>query len=193
MGEETLSPRTTQKVLFSSAPAATIEREAATGSGSAPGTKPRDRRTGRRARTTESSQRAVDRPVMGEECVGDPAEPLARLVVVGARSARRSGCRSSSRARPRAPRAGGGGAACTAASGRARACPGATDGATGRADRRRTSTIGRSREPEQRILTGGARRALRAPGHHRERLVLAELARPEPRDRRSSAASQARW
>ena len=102
---------------------------------------------------------AVDRPVVGEERVGDPAEPLARLVVVerdrlvGAVAARhhQSGRRSR--------RAADGAAACTAASRRATGVPGATDGATGASGRRRTSTIGRSRDAEQRRLVRRRRSA----------------------------------
>ena len=70
----------TQKVDLSSAPAATSGRGDESGSGE--GANPRERRTGKLRRTTESSQRRW----IGRSCVRNasaiPAEPAAGLVVL---------------------------------------------------------------------------------------------------------------
>ena len=82
-GERNAScPRATQNVLFSSAPTARSGRAARTGSGTASGANPRERRIGKRRADDRVLAAPVDRTVVAEERVGDPAEPLARLVVV---------------------------------------------------------------------------------------------------------------
>ena len=128
---------------------------------------------------------AVDRPVVAEERVGDPAEPLAAsssskaigsserlpLVITSARAEVREQQVVERRVR--------------AASARATATPGRDRRRDRRARRRRrTSTIGRSRDASSARLVGVELASSSGLGrHHRERLVLAVLARAQPRDR----------
>ena len=133
-GERNASPpRATQNVLFSSAPAATIGRGAATGSGERAGhVAARAAEREAAARTTESSQRRWIGRSWARNASAIPAEPLPRLVVLERRSARRSGCRSSSRAA--APNVGEQQVVerrVRQHQPEPRRCPGATDGATG--------------------------------------------------------------
>ena len=187
------SPRATQKVLLSSAPAATRGAVAATGSGSASGAKPRERRIGKRRPHDRVLAAAVDRPVVGQERVGDAAEPLARVLVVecdrlvGAVAARHHE-RAAEVAESRW---------CSGVYGSitpSHGVPGATDGATGASARGAASTIGRAASAAARARPARARpSALRVGGHDRERLLVAVLASRSRATAASLAASQARW
>ena len=185
-GERNASrPRATQNVLFSSAPVATIGRGAATGSGSAPGTKPRERRTGNSAPDDGVLAAAVDRPVVGEEGVGDAGQALACLVVVeGDRLVRAVAARHHERppavgeqqvverrVREHQPEPRGAGR-----DGRRRA-PRPRVGARARSAARASAAA------SQLLARPGSASGSGVGGHDRERLVLAVLARAEPRDR----------
>ena len=137
----------------------------------------------------------VDRAVVHEEHVGDPAEPLDRLVVVDARSARRSGCRSSSRAAPptsRSSRWWSGVEGSITPSAGCRARPRRRRARRGRCAAR---TIGRARRRERvarpAVSSTSGRAATSAPSARTacRRGACARAARARP----SSSASQARW
>ena len=188
------APRATQKVLFSSAPAAT--------------TRPlqRHRQPQRRgrvaARAADREARAddrvlaaaVDRPVVGEEQVGDVAEAPSRLVVVegdrlvGAVAARQHERTPGVRAEQVVERRVGKHQPQPRRAGR--------DGRSDRRARRRrrTSTIGpRGRSQQRQPRPESARRRERVGRHHRKRLLLAALPLAEPGTAVSLVASQARW
>ena len=127
----------------------------------------------------------VDRAVVGERGVDDAGEPRARRLRRGRRSARRRRCRWSARTVAPAPRRAACAAACRAARGRATALPGATACATAAPARRGSRTIGRRGLVSTASAASSSAQSLRAGvqvGHqHRERLVLAVLARSQRR------------
>ena len=136
-------------------------------------------------RATESSQRvSISRSCIRND-VGDPAEPRDGVGVVAARSARRTGCPTSSRAGRRPRRAAGGAAACTAASGRRARLRGATSRASARVRRGgATSTIGplhatRAAAAPSAPSTASRVGVAEVRDHHRERLLVAVLARAQ--------------
>ena len=151
---------------------------------------PHDQRAGTAAadRAQRPSRRSgLDRAVVEEEEVGDPAEPLERVVVavgdrlVGDVAARHHQRHAGVGEQQHVQRRVG---EHHAEVGR----DGATDGATGAAGRRRATTIGRSRPVSRLCLAlvelDQLARGLEVARHQRERLVLAVLARAQRGDRR---------
>ena len=178
------APRATQNVLFSSAPAATSGRR---GAGERQRRRARSRASGgagSAARTTESSQRRW----IGRSC----ARKASAIPPSRARASSSSKAIGSSE---RLPLVSTSGPPKSAASrwwsgvygsiSPSHGVPGATD--AGDAARRAPaqSTIGRAGEREQLELVRARPRRARSGSarHHRERLLLAVLARAQPRDR----------
>ena len=157
---------------------------AETGAAAPAGTKPRERRIGKPRADDRVLAAAVDRAVVGEEGVGDPAQPLAGLVVVerdrlvGAVAARHHERPAEVVAEQVVERGVGEHHAEPRDPGRDR---------LGDARVRRGAERARSAAARARAALAPRRRPPRAhPGRRvitRERLLLAVLARAQPRDR----------
>ena len=193
-GERNASPpRATQKVAFSSGPAATSGRGAATGNDSGTGTKPRERRTGNCARTTESSQRRwIGRSCARKASAIPPSRSRASSSPVAIGSSERFPLVITSARPASASRRWWSGVYGSISPSHGE--PGATEAATGASARRRQRTIGRSREASS--ASSSAPSSASASG----RVVMTAngLSSRSFRPRRratasSSPASQARW
>ena len=190
VGDERPPPRARQNVFFSSAP------QPSTGRSTASASAHRLRRVAARARapaatrprttrSTESSARVRIGAVVGEEAVGDAGEPV-RGVVVAVRDRLVGDVPAGQHDRLADVAGSRWCTGCRAAAARGARLPGATDGRHGRArapaqqhDRAPAARSARPRRPGRRAQRA---RRVEVGHHHRERLVLAVLARAQRRD-----------